>query len=343
MKTYYHSLPELDALERCIELLEPFADIQTLAKIKVRDKELPLYALTLGKGDAQSPVLGLFAGVHGLERIGTRIVISYLQTLAELLSWDETVSNLLKKSRLVFIPLINPGGMYLKSRSNPNGIDLMRNAPIEADLNSKLFIAAGHRISKYLPWYRGEENAAMETEAKAVCDFVEKNIFPSSMALTVDFHSGFGKIDRFWFPYAKTKAPVPDVAKIYSLKTLLDRTYPNHVYCVEPQSKQYRTHGDLWDYLYDKHLAKRKKEVFIPFTLELGSWLWVKKNPSQLFSLLGPFNPQQRHRYQRILRRHITLIEFLWKAVLSPKSWVDQSESQELEMKSKAINLWYQD
>ncbi len=343
MKSYYHSLPELDALERTIEVLSPHADIQTLAKINTRGKEFPLYSISLGSKDPKAPVLGLFAGVHGLERIGTRIVIAYLQTLAELMSWDETVSNLLKKSRLVLVPLINPGGMYLKARANPNGVDLMRNSPIEAESTSKWFLAAGHRISPVLPWYRGEEKAAMELESKAVCDFVEKSIYPSRMALTVDFHSGFGKIDRFWFPYAKTKAPMPDISKVYALKNLLDRTYPNHVYCVEPQSKQYRTHGDLWDYLYDNHLKDRGEKLFLPFTLELGSWLWVKKNPSQLFSLLGPFNPQQRHRYQRILRRHVTLIDFLWRAILSPRSWVEQDESTVMELKSKAMDLWFND
>ena len=66
-------------------------------------------------------------------------------------------------------------------------------------------------------------------------------------------------------------------------------------------------------------------------------------NPSQLFSLLGPFNPQQRHRYQRILRRHVTLIDFLWRAILSPRSWVEQDESTVMELKSKAMDLWFND
>ena len=57
------------------------------------------------------------------------------------MAWDETTRDLLERSRLVFMPLINPAGMYLKRRSNPNGVDLMRNAPIEGEeIPSLLFL-----------------------------------------------------------------------------------------------------------------------------------------------------------------------------------------------------------
>ena len=31
--------------------------------------------------------------------------------------------------------------------------------------------------------------------------------------------------------------------------------------------------------------------VFLPFTLEMGSWLWVRKNPRQMLDYFGYFNP----------------------------------------------------
>ncbi|CAH2929990.1 MAG: FIG011155: Zinc carboxypeptidase-related protein [uncultured Paraburkholderia sp.] len=46
-------------------------------------------------------------------------------------------------------------------------------------------------------------------------------------------------------------------------------------------------------------------------TLELGSWLWIKKNPRQLFSRQGFFNPVKAHRTARVLRRHANLLDFL--------------------------------
>ncbi len=71
---------------------------------------------------------------------------------------------------------------------------------------------------------------------------------------------------------------------------IFEEAYAHHHYVFEPQSRQYLTHGDLWDYLYLK-AAARPGRMFLPMTLEMGSWLWVKKNPRQLFSRHGIFNP----------------------------------------------------
>ena len=76
--------------------------------------------------DPLSPCLTLVGGVHGLERIGSMVVISTLQTIIELLSWDQTLKDRLKHSRLLFVPILNPVGMFRRSRSNGNDVDLMR-------------------------------------------------------------------------------------------------------------------------------------------------------------------------------------------------------------------------
>lgn len=154
----------------------------------------------------------------------------------------------------------------------------------------------------------------MEIEAQALVDYVKKEVFPSVMATTVDFHSGFGMVDRFWYPYAKTKAEFPNIREVESLKYLLDETLPHHIYSIEPQSSSYTANGDLWDYLYDMHRDMGADTLFLPWTLEMGSWNWVKKNPKQIFSALGLFNPIIGHRYDRTMRRHQALIDFLFRA-----------------------------
>lgn len=53
----------------------------------------------------------------------------------------------------------------------------------------------------------------------------------------------------------------------------------------------------------------------------MGSWLWIRKNPIQIFSFTGPFNPVKPHRYQRIMRRHLSLIDFLQRVTLYDSSW----------------------
>jgi hypothetical protein len=115
------------------------------------------------------------------------------------------------------------------------------------------------------------------------------------------------------------------------------------VYRLEPQAKIYTTHGDLWDYLYDMKLKASGERVYVPWTLELGSWMWLKKNPRQFFSALGPFNPIQPHRIKRTLRRHIPLFEFLHRAIMSSTPWTELTEEARLSLVSRAKKLWYED
>lgn len=215
----------------------------------------------------------------------------------------------------------------------------MRNAPVDAE--APAFAVGGQRWSPRLPWYRGTPESGMEVESQALVSAVEKEIAQSSLAITVDIHSGFGFQDRLWFPYAKTQTPFPDLPLAYALKDLLDRTYPHHFYRVEPQAQSYTTHGDLWDYLYDERLKKTQGSPYLPLCLEMGSWLWVKKNPWQIFRAEGPFNPIKGHRQRRTLRRHNTLMEFLIRAVASPKAWALVSEAERSQLELKARELWY--
>jgi hypothetical protein len=352
-------LPEMLAIERVARALEKTADVRQEAVIKYEKSDFPIYSFSIGSRDPSAPTLGIFGGVHGLERIGTEVVLAWMQNLVELSLWDESLQQRLQKTRLIFMPLVNPVGMYLRRRSNGNHVDLMRNAPIDAD-EEPAFLLGGQRISTLLPWFRGHASSQeqMEEESQAVCRFVQREMFSSSRAMTVDVHSGFGAVDRLWFPYAKRKSPPPHLPEIMALKKLFDQSYPYHVYRLEPQAKQYTTHGDFWDYLYDLHQAKNIKDdmqkigagpldvspkpaFYLPWTLELGSWSWLKKNPIQFFSSLGPFNPVQPHRLRRTLRRHITLFDFLHRALIGSNQWLELDATTRQAMERRALELWY--
>jgi hypothetical protein len=314
--------PEQTRIELFADASRPFVDVQVLARTVASNREFPIYSFVLGSKDRSHPTFGLFGGVHGLERVGTHVVMAYLESLVAQLRWDSGLRQKLETTRIVAIPLINPGGMYLGSRSNPNGVDLMRNSPVEAMEKTQPLIG-GHRISPKLPWYRGGEGKSMEIEAQELVNFVEREVFSSQTAMTLDIHSGFGFQDRLWYPYAKSRMMFPRLSEVENLKRLLDTSYPNHIYRVESQSVNYTTHGDLWDYLFDLHLERHQlgDRVFIPWTLEIGSWLWIRKNPRQLFSALGPFNPIKVHRRRRTMRRHLPLLDFLFRAVNNYSSW----------------------
>jgi hypothetical protein len=101
-------------------------------------------------------------------------------------------------------------------------------------------------------------------------------------SLAVDCHSGFWLRDRVWFPLAHTADPIPHLAEVIALEELFEQTHPSHRYLFEPQSLQYRTHGDIWDYLYLEAL-QQPQHCFLPLTLEMGSWLWVKKIRASYF------------------------------------------------------------
>ncbi len=333
------TLPEIQQIEKKIAQLGSTARAEILTHSQFEDLRFPIYKVSFGSQDPQAPVLGFVGGVHGLERIGAQVCVALMSSLAELSQWDESIQQTLQKVRIFFIPTVNPVGIYRKTRCNPQGVDLMRNAPIDAD--NPQFLLGGHRYSKKLPWYRGDEGAPMQLEAQALVDCVQKEIAQSQLAMTLDLHSGSGLQDRLWFPYAKTVKPYPELHLCYALKDLLDRTYPHHFYRFEPQAQNYTTHGDLWDYLYDNHRANSKSGIYVPLCLEMGSWLWVKKNPWQIFSAEGPFNPLKGHRHKRTLRRHNTLMEFLIRAVNSPQAWATQNQEQVRQLDTRARELWY--
>lgn len=329
-------LPELEALERVIAPASAHLRCEVACSVELRGRRLPVHAIALGADDPSLPAAGFFGGVHGLERIGSRVVIAFLQHLVARLAWDENLHALLRQVRLLFMPIVNPGGMVHGTRANPRGVDLMRNAPVQAH-EPVPFLLGGQRISKVLPWYRGAADAPMEAESAALCAWVRRELHGRPLGIALDCHSGFGVRDRIWFPFAHRRAPMETLPELDALHAIYAASHPQHNYVFEPQSRQYLTHGDLWDHLV---LCAPQQGVFLPLTLEMGSWLWVKKNPRQLFSRLGVFNPLIAHREQRVLRHHLPLLDFLVRAAASQARWLPAGTEREARRR-QALARWY--
>ncbi len=332
---------EIEQLKELIKKNEVLKDL-----VLIRDKDSVVFksqsfsqsSFTLGSMDPQAPTLILTGGVHGLERIGAELCLSLLKSTLEKLTWDKSFQQLLTSIRLVFYPLINPVGYYNDSRSNGNGVDLMRNAPVDAT-EKVPFLMGGQRYSNLLPWYRGHAGV-VEKENQILFKKFFENCEESRCIVSIDFHSGFGLKDRLWFPYSKTRKPFEHLAEMHSFTTLFERTHPYHIYQIEPQSAGYLLHGDVWDYLYLQHL-KNNSGTFLPLTLEMGSWMWVKKNPLQLISRTGLFNPIKTHRKKRIYRRHHILFDFVLRALHSFPVWADLSPSMRKQHQQMAYDRWY--
>jgi hypothetical protein len=340
----YHirkALPELLELEALIKEGHQVLRVSVPAHIEQAGLRLPIYSLEMGSRAADAPTLALIGGVHGVERIGTQVLLAFLRTLLRRREWDPLLAQQLDDIRILMIPIVNPGGMWNNSRANPNGVDLMRNAPVDSN-ESTPFLVGGQRFSRYLPWYRGKRGAAMEVENQAVTDVISKTLFRQKVCLSVDCHSGFGTRDRIWFPYARSFQPWPGLPEAYALTHLFEYTYPHHnLYLFEPQAHSYTTHGDLWDYLYDAYRAANPDGLYLPLTLEMGSWLWVKKNPRHLLHYHSLFNPILPHRHQRVLRRHLTLFDFLIAAVRNASSWAPASCNERNRLQIQALQRWY--
>jgi hypothetical protein len=316
----------VDRQDSLAERVAKLGRVETLATIELNGRALPVHGFSFGPADPSLPVLLVVGGVHGVERIGAEVALASLEVLLSRLSWDRMAQWQVENCRMLFVPLLNPGGVLLEQRGNPNGVDLMRNAPTTGEGWSTPFVG-GQRFSPRLPWYRGPAGAPMELESDALVRFFEQVVLPSRRIISLDVHSGFGMRDRLWFPYARTRKPFPGLPEVYELEKLLDRTLANHVYKFEPQATVYTTQGDLWDYLYDRWRGDGDG-VFLPLTLEMGSWAWVRKKPSQLITIGGSFNPMVPHRVRRILRRHLLLIEFLHRAVFNMDGWMGSAPGE---------------
>ena len=333
------ALPELQEIERIVAAAGPGLRCHSACAVTVGEATLPVPVIVLGHAGPQVPAVAYVGGVHGLERIGTAVVLAWLNQLAMRLHWDDTLLRQLESVRLVFMPIVNPGGVLHHTRANPNGVDLMRNAPVECELPVPWGLS-GQRISNALPWYRGVLGAPMEAESQALCEVIERELLSAPFSIAVDCHSGFGLADRLWFPLAHTARPMAQLAEMHALVDLFEASHPQHPYVIEPQSHQYLTHGDLWDHLVAR-AAEAPGRVFLPLTLEMGSWRWIKKNPRQLLSRQGLFNPLIDHRHQRVLRRHLPWLDFVGRAAASHARWLPKPAEARERHDQRARTRWY--
>ena len=301
---------------------------------------LPVMAWSCGSDDPQAPALMVVGGVHGLERIGSELVLHSMEALAARASWDAGAKGLLAAAQVWFVPAANPAGLLAKSRCNRRGVDLMRNAPVEA--RGALAVAGGQRVSARLPWFRGAKGEPMEAEAAALVGLALELAAREGGLILLDCHSGYGASDGLWFPYACEAKPFEHSAHMAKLRGMLESALPWHGYRFEPQSRQYLAHGDLWDYAFMESLkAGGRPGSFLPLTLEMGSWAWVRKNPSHLFKGEGLFHPIKEHRVARVLRRHASLVDFLLSAAGSRPAWSAMGDAEECEMMRKACSWWW--
>lgn len=285
----------------------------------------PIYSLSLGKPSAlkKYPV-GIVAGVHGLETIGVRILLDFLfHCLDEPDFLPELHSG---KLGIHALPMANPGGIALRKRANPAGVDLMRNSGVEAVHSMPFF--GGQKMSNRLPYFRGN---SLEPESRTLYRFVYDSFFGIKNRLipVLDVHSGFGSIDHVWWPYAGTKDPCKDHRLFEAMGRFLKIQAGHSHLSFGPQSESYTTHGDLWDLFYDHYNRLEEenkwKSRFLPLTLEVGTWSDLRERPGRILNRKNIFNPEGDQKRETIRKYRKFLRDLFRLALTKEKDWKTQS------------------
>lgn len=124
MRSLREQLPELHALEGLIAGLRG-ARVSVLGYAEHRGESLPLYCVGFGPVERSHPTLLFVGGVHGLERVGSQVLLNHLAAFKAAAAWDDMHRQCLERVRVFFIPIVNPVGMVLGTRANGAGVDLM--------------------------------------------------------------------------------------------------------------------------------------------------------------------------------------------------------------------------
>ena len=157
--------PDLPLLTDLLGLIDegaPLLEARVVCTVQAGAARFPVHALTLGNPSPEVPAIGFFGGVHGLERIGAEVVIAWLRSLVKRLAWDEGLHEQLKKVRLVFMPLVNPGGLWLGTagQSERRGPDAQRSRRRALRRCRSWSAASGSAAACRVPRRRGRADGA---------------------------------------------------------------------------------------------------------------------------------------------------------------------------------------
>ena len=247
------------------------------------------------------------------------------------LRWDALLHRQLETLRLVFMPVVNPGGLWRGTRANPNGVDLMRNAPVDATERVP-FLVGGQRLSAGLPWYRGADGAPMQAESAALCRVVERGTADRAAVQ----HRGRLPL--------RLRAARPAVVSVRAHAAGRSTHLPEmHALC--ELFEQAHAAPSLRARAAEPPVPGARRPVGPPLPARLraapaallpaadaGDGLLAvgQEEPAPAASrATGMFNPLIAHRQQRVLRRHLPWLDFVARAAASHERWLPRGDERE--------------
>lgn len=341
MGSDFHFFPELHEVYSCANNLHDSASFHIENWIDYRKHRFPLTSFRFGENSSQASKIIFVSGLNGQDKLAIHLVLAYLKNIIRISSRDNSFAKRFKQFQLIFYPLANPTGMFTQRKTNENGVDLTRNAPIDAG-RLALPLFSGQRISSRLPWYRGSKRSSMEVETSTLCQFISEESESSELTLVLDVRSSLGSSDNILFPYSCNSNVIPDAHHILALKKILDCYIPSNQFQFEPAHKRSIIHGDLWDFLYSRHHSQSNKGLFIPLRLEIGNIPWLRRSPKQALQLVGIASPVEQAALKAIQQPYTHLFDFLLQAVSSEQHrWAKLSKGENYHLKRKARQKWY--
>lgn len=89
----------------------PELSLTTLTRIEHQGFEMPLQRLSMGSQDPTAPCLILTGSIHGVERIGSQIILAFIKSLLKRRHWDSQLNDTLNKIQVLTVPVVNPWGV----------------------------------------------------------------------------------------------------------------------------------------------------------------------------------------------------------------------------------------
>ena len=87
LKVSSKPLKEIESLEKIIANFGSLARTEVVEEVTYKGKTFPIHTVEIGSENPEDPVIGYFGGVHGLEKIGSEVILAFMDSLASLANW----------------------------------------------------------------------------------------------------------------------------------------------------------------------------------------------------------------------------------------------------------------
>ena len=229
----YDSYEEI--VRRLTEIQRVHSDIVSLEVIGESCEHRSILTVKIsGKSKQRSNIL-FTGGIHGNEKVSVYMVLRLIEVLVQGYGHDQRVRNLIDRSDIYLIPVINPDGYTRSKRVNARGVDLNRNFAV--GFPRKRIFSGWNKW----PFYAGPFPYS-EPETRAVLSLIQRVTFSVSLS----FHSTGGFIG---YCYGYTRGKAPDINILKSIAVQMRARQPLDKYSIHQQSWLYRVRGCLEDFL----------------------------------------------------------------------------------------------